>query len=160
MERGPQAPLPPSPSSARCRGLGSRAEQGEGKIYLHPPSSSPPRVSDSIAPFIILTLLPRTRGPGICPSSLRDLCSREPGWESEGPARRRPACTGRCGRRVRCPESEDWCRGKERQVRVRWIGWLWWQDDAGQKEHHPGGVCAGAHRGGEPAQAAHPRPPP
>lgn len=105
MERGPQAPLPPSPSSARCRGLGSRAEQGEGKIYLHPPSSSPPRVSDSIAPFIILTLLPRTRGPGICPSSLRDLCSREPGWESEGPARRRPACTGRCGRRARCPES-------------------------------------------------------
>ena len=49
---------------------------------------------------------------------------------------------------------------KERQVRDRCIGWVWGRDDVGQKEHHPGGVCAGAHRGREPAQTAHPGPPP
>lgn len=67
----PRSSSPPrSPSSARCGGQGSRARAGGGED-LHPsPFLQPCPRSDSIAPSIILTFLPRTRAPGSVPPAL------------------------------------------------------------------------------------------
>lgn len=104
MEHHPQGPLPPPPPPCTATARGVERNRGRGRATPIPLPRASPR-SEAIAPFIILTLLLRTRGPRTRPSGIRGPCARAPGWESEGPARGRPAGAGRCGRSARCPES-------------------------------------------------------
>ena len=70
VEHHPQL-LSPQPLLHPRQQPRARAEQGEGEERQPSPFLQPAPVgADSIAPFITLTLLPRTRGPGSVPSAV------------------------------------------------------------------------------------------
>lgn len=93
MEHHPQL-LSPQPLLRPRQQPRARAEQGEGEELQPSPFLQPAPVgADSIAPFITLTLLPRTRGPGSVPPAVAVTApGAEMGQQGTCP---RPA--GECG---------------------------------------------------------------